>query len=301
MKRLLVTGARGFIGRNCLEPLARRGFDIHAVGRIDFPVPTGTTFHEFDVLDQNHRAELLEMIRPTHLLHAAWDLTVDDYMGSPHNYEWVAASLDLTYQFNRQGGRRAVYVGSCYEYRWGDEDLDERATPLEPRTHYGRAKASLYRLTRDLAEAAGFSMAWTRLFFLYGPHENPRRLVPSVITSLLAGQEAPTSHGMQLRDYMYSVDVGDAIAALLDSEVEGPVNVATGEPVRIADLVEVTAEICGSPELLRIGAIAGRPGEAPRVAGTTDRLRSEVGWNSYTPTREALEMTVEWWKQELAT
>lgn len=300
MKRVLVTGARGFIGRNCLEPLLERGFEVHTAGRSEFERPDGVDWHEGDVLDPVDRSRMLGTIQPTHLLHAAWDLTVHDYMASPINYRWVAASLDLTNEFAAGGGERVLFIGSCYEYEWGDADLDERSTPLRPRTQYGKAKAHLFRTTVDLAEATGLSMAWSRLFFLYGPYESRRRLVPSVITSLLSGREAPTSHGLQERDYMYSADVGSALASLLASNVDGGVNIGTGEAPRIVDLVTEVGEICGNPELLRIGAIEGRPGEAPRVAAATDRLRHEVGWADYTPRLEALERTVAWWQKELS-
>ena len=299
MKRVLVTGGRGFIGRNCVEPLLERGFEVHTVGQTDFERPNGVIWYQGDVLNPIDRSRMLDVVQPSHLLHAAWDLTVPDYMSSSINYRWVAASLDLTHEFAAGGGDRVLFIGSCYEYEWGDAALDERTTPLRPRTQYGKSKAHLFRTVTDLVEATDISMAWSRLFFLYGPHEGRRRLVPRVITSLLSGREAPTSHGLQERDYMYSVDVGSALASLLDSNVDGAVNIGTGEAPPIVDLVSEVAEICGEPNLLRIGAIEGRPGEAPRVAAATDRLRQEVGWNDYTPRREALERTVSWWRKEL--
>jgi len=300
MKRVLVTGARGFIARNCLAPLAKAGFEVHAVGRTPFDTGIDLTFHKADVLDPMARVHILETVRPTHLLHAAWNLETRDYMESAENYRWVGMSLDLTREFAEAGGRRALYTGTCYEYRWGSAVLDERKTPLGPRTQYGKAKAGLFRLTEDLADATGISIAWSRLFFLYGPYEGRRRLVPSVISSILSGREAPTTHGRQLRDYMYSIDVGRALVALLDSEVAGPVNIGTGTATSIAGLVSDAARLCGHPELLRVGALEARPGEVKRVVAATERLRSEVGWDDYTPMETGLAETVAWWRRELA-
>ena len=300
MKRVLVTGAAGFIGRNCLEPLAEAGFEVHVMGRSPFQSDVDPTFHQTDLLDASARLRLLQRVRPTHLLHAAWDLSVHDYMESAENYRWVATSLDLTREFAAVGGTRALYIGTCYEYDWETPVLNEETTPLRPRTQYGKAKAGLFKLTNNLAEATGISVAWSRLFFLYGPFENRRRLVPSVISSILSGQEALTSHGRQERDYMYSVDVGRALVALFDSEVTGAVNIGTGTAIPIVDLVSAAARLCGNPELLRVGAIEARPGEAARVVADTERLRSEVGWNDYTPMEQGLAETVEWWRKVLS-
>lgn len=73
MKRVLVTGASGFIGRNCLAPLEQREFEIHAVS--SRPVDHGdnnVTLHEANLLDRSQIAPLLAAVRPTHLLHLAW-------------------------------------------------------------------------------------------------------------------------------------------------------------------------------------------------------------------------------------
>jgi len=301
LKRVLVTGASGFVGRNCLAPLAATGFDVHVTGRTPFEADIDLTFHKADLLDPDSRVEVLRQVAPTHLLHGAWDLSGNDYMNSAENYRWVAASLDLTRNFAAVGGTRAMYVGTCYEYLWSNPVFSEKLTPLVPSTHYGKAKAGLFELTSGIGDALGISIAWSRLFFLYGPYESRRRLVPSVISSLLLEDEAPTTHGRQERDYMYSVDVGRALIALLDSEVTGPVNIGTGTAVSIAELVTVAAALSGHPELLRVGALEATRDEVALVVADIDRLQREVGWNDFTPMEQGLAETVDWWRKELGS
>jgi len=103
--------------------------------------------------------------------------------------------------------------------------VDNERDPCLPSTPYGRAKLEL---SRALA-ASHRDSAWGRIFFPFGPHEAPTRLVPSVIRALLKREAADCTHGAQVRDVLYVEDLGHAFATLLDSSLRGPVNVASGE------------------------------------------------------------------------
>ena len=99
-----------------------------------------------------------------------------------------------------------------------------------PCTPYAECKIALQQTLADVGRTQGLSTAWGRIFFQFGPHEHPERLVASVIISLLSGREAPCTHGRQIRSFLHVADVGAAFAALLDSELEGAVNIGSGEP-----------------------------------------------------------------------
>lgn len=265
-----------------LAPLAARGFEVQAPGR-----------HELDVLDSAATARFVEELRPTHLLHLAWYAEPGAFWESPENERWLTASIALLEAFTASGGARAVIAGTCAEYDWsGDGILSEQHTPLAPQTAYGKAKDALRGAAADL----DLSLAWGRIFFLYGPHEDERRLVASVTRALLAGTPARTTHGRQVRDFLHVADVGDAFAALVDSRVEGAVNVASGEGVAVADIVQRLAELAGRPDLLELGALEAASGEPPLLVADVGRLRDEVGWRPSRSLDEGLRDTVEWWR-----
>jgi nucleoside-diphosphate-sugar epimerase len=140
------------------------------------------------------------------------------------------------------------------------------------------------------------SFAWGRVFFCFGPHEPAGRLVPSVARALLAGSEAPVTHGRQLRDFLAVEQLGDAFAALLDCAVQGAVNVASGQPVALRELVELVARATGRPELVRFGAVDPRPGEPPELVADVARLADEVGWRPHEPLEAGVERAVAWWR-----
>jgi nucleoside-diphosphate-sugar epimerase len=294
VSRLLLTGATGFVGRHAMAPLVAAGHEVHAVTTREKPGDgDGVTWHRANLLSS---ADVVATVAPEVLLHLAWYVEPGRFWRAPENVRWVEASLALLRAFADSGGRRAVVAGTCAEYDWNVavERCDEQRTPLRPATLYGAAKHALHAVAARYAEQAGFSLAWGRIFFVYGPGEADGRLIPSVGRALLAGEAVPTTLGDQVRDFMHVQDVAAAFAALADSGVTGAVNVASGEPVTVREVVDTLAELAGRPDLPRPGALPDREGEPPRLVADVSRLRDEVGFAPRIGLLEGLEGTLKW-------
>jgi nucleoside-diphosphate-sugar epimerase len=297
MKTALVTGASGFIGSHCLAPLLDRGYEVHAVrSNGDAGSTAGVVWHRADLLDSTEVSALLEAVRPTHLLHLAWYMTPGRLHASLEDVHWTRGSLDLHRRFAELGGERAVTSGSSYEYDWRYGFCSERLTPLAPDTTYGICKKALSDLLDVLSQVSGLSNAWARIFFLYGPREHPDRLVASVIRSLLAAAPARCSHGEQIRDYLHVQDAADALVALLDSDLRGPVNIGSGTPVALKEIVAAIADKLERPDLVELGAIPARPNDAPLVVADVTRLGDELGWRPTIELDAGLDQTIDWWR-----
>src|SRR5262249_15055807 len=156
---------------------------------------------------------------------------------SPLNLQWVGASLELIQAFQRHGGRRLVAAGTCAEYGRSDAPCLEETTPLQPATLYGTCKHALQLMLAAFSNETGLSSAWGRMFFLFGPGEHSNRLVPSVIRALLEGRPALCSQGNQLRDFLPVEHAAEAFVALLDSDVTGAINIASGAAVSVKQIV----------------------------------------------------------------
>lgn len=294
-----MTGASGFIGRQCLHALREYGFESHALSsRLDDEMADGIVWHRANLLDPAELDRVVGEVEADLLLHLAWYATPGVFWTSLENYRWVAASLQLFRAFAEAGGRRIVAAGSCAEYDWSAGVCSEH-TPLDPQSPYGVCKAALHNMLESFARRVGISAAWGRVFFTFGPHENPSRLVAGITSALLRGSAAPCSEGTQARDFLHVSDIGDAFAALLASDVAGAVNIASGEAISVRDLVEMIAARTGGRELLRFGAVPLSPNEPPLIVADVSRLRDELKWAPRVSLIERIDGTIEWWRAVL--
>ena len=299
MKRVLVTGATGCVGRHVLPKLVERGFDVCGVrSRSVAPDIPGVRWLSADLLNDSEVRQVVQDSKPSHLLHLAWYIAPGKWASAPDNVLWVRASLNLLMAFKDFGGTRVVTAGSCLEYDWNYGYCSETRTPCSPHTVYGNCKHSLQLLTTAMAASAGFSSAWGRIFFLYGPHEHPDRLVASVIRSLLHAQPARTSHGNQVRDYLYVDDVAEVFARLLDSSVQGPINVGSGNAVTLRDIVLTVGDLLARRDLIQLGAIPAAATDMPLVVADISRLKAELGWTPEWDLTRGLSSTIDWWRTQ---
>ena len=149
-----------------------------------------------------------------------------------------------------------------------------------PSTFYGRTKVALYHALSGYCAGQDVALAWGRVFFVYGPGEHPSRLGASVVLSLLEGKEALCSHGMQLRDYCHVSDVGAGLAALAASNLTGAYNIASGEAVRVRDVIMGLAEAAGRTDLVRLGVRPAASHEPPLIVADMSKTRSaRLDWS----------------------
>ena len=297
MSRVLVTGATGFVGRGTLVPLLAAEHEVHALTTRAVPAwsPEGVVWHTADLLASG-AASLVGQLAPRQLLHFAWDAEPGRFWTSEDNVRWVEASLRLLRAFAAAGGERAVLAGTSAEYAWQREThCVEGITPLAPATLYGAAKHALHVIAEAHARQHDYTLAWGRIFFVFGPFEDVLRLGGSVASALAAGRTAETSAGEQVRDFLYAPELGEAFAALLGSDVTGAVNVASGRPVAMKELICALGKAAGRPELVALGARAANLLEPASLTADISRLRDEVGWTPTLSLTEAARETMAWW------
>ena len=293
--KVLVTGASGFIGRQCCIQLTALGYEVHATSSKTI-IDDSIHWHQVNLLDTNQCIKLIRKVQPTHLLHLAWYTEPGKYWTSTKNYHWVKASLTLFEEFVKVGGKRLVSAGSCAEYDFGFEKYTEGLTPLVPRTLYGVCKHALNSMLTSYASLTGLSFAWGRIFSIYGPHENSNRFFASVIQGLLKGETVKCKNGGLIRDYLHVNDVALAFIALLNSDIQGAVNIGSGLGNSLDDIARKIEKKINNYGLLKIINKPSSLMEPPVIIADTRRI-NDIGWNPSYDIDSGIENTIKWFEK----
>lgn len=296
--KILVTGASGYLGRQVCRHLVQAGHDVTGVARLrDDQIP-GMRWIEADLLQCNSAETLFQTQRFDRLIHLAWTVEHGKFWTDETNLDWAAASLLLVRAAHRAGIEHVTIAGTCFEYDWPEHaDCIEEVTPIASHTLYDTAKDATHRALAAFARQTGLTLAWVRLFHLYGQNEHPDRLIASVARALVAGLPAKTSSGQVVRDFMDVRDAGRAISTVSTLGCSGAINVASGQHVRLADLVRRMGILAERPDLINLGALPDRP-EPPRITADVSRLLT-CGFSPTYSLDLGLQQAIEYWRNNL--
>jgi len=292
--KVLLTGATGFVGARVARALVESGTEVVAVVRAGSNTRRLSSLSRVSIIEGDllHPGGMAEAIRAgaDACIHSAWYAEPGKYLSSPVNVDLAHATTHFAEALAGAGCRRFVGIGTCFEYDTDTGYLAE-ASPLGPRHTYSASKAATYLMLSQVLNGTGMQFAWARLFYLFGPDEHPNRLVPSVADALLRGDEARVTPGGQVRDFLHVDDVATALCTVAKSDVQGPVNIGSGEPVTVAAIVEKIGAIVGRADLIKLGARDYAPGDPMFVCANNALLRS-LGWTRRYSLDEGLKESV---------
>lgn len=278
--KIWVTGARGFIGQKVVAQAVLAGHQVSAIVRPG-PSPADAMFHAARLvdLDLDDRGEVTARVKseaPDVIIHLAWYAKPEDYLKSPENVDSLATTLAFAKAALGGGCRKMVGVGTCLEYANLPRPRGE-TDPLDPKSLYARAKRAAHLVLAELFKQQGARLVWARLFHMHGPGEHPARLIQAVAAALREGRPFALSPGEQVRDHLDVRDVASALVHLAITDVEGAINVCSGDPVTLREVVGTVGRVLGRPELLLFGQRPYLEGEVMNLAGASARL-SATGW-----------------------
>jgi len=301
MKRVVVTGASGFIGQHVLPFLVNAGFEVHALcQRGEFTEVDGVSWHKVDLMDYAAVDVVLHELQATHFLHLAWYTKLGKFWHAAENLQWVGCSLNFLKCFVEHGGERVVMAGSCAEYDWSTGHCFDQETVCNPATLYGVSKHALRQVAELYCKQNNVSFSWGRVFFLYGPGEFASRFVPTVINGILKHEKTPCSDGTQVRDFMHVEDVASAFSSLLASNLIGAVNIASGESYTLREIgEEIMCQMNGNG-LIDFGALPNREGEPEVLTADVKQLRDALGWSPVFTLEAGIADSIYWWKNKSA-
>lgn len=296
-KRVLVTGATGFIGWRLCESLVALGAQVYGLSR------TGRAkgiLYDWETV----AADLtdIEVVRvavanaqPQLIFHLAGLVTgrQDLNLVLPTLQNNLAGTVHLLLTVVEIGCERIVVVGSSEEPAAGDPN----DIPISP---YAAAKAAASMYARMFHKVYALPVVVARPFMTYGPRQEPAKLIPYTILSLLRGENSHLSSGKVIYDFIYLVDVvrGLLKASIQPDLVGHTVDLGTGQGTRVQDVVGRLVELSGSSARPLFGIMPDRLGERSRVADreATSRL---LGWEPAWSLSDGLRETIAWYRAGL--
>ena len=264
MTTIHLLGSEGFIGRS-LQREARE-LRLHCWSHSD-----SRPDHYFDLLDPSSWEALLEC-QPTHAILLSWP-GLPQYQKSFHITRNLPACIELIEKLVDAGLQRIVVAGTCYEYGMQNGPLKEDLN-TDPVNCYAIAKDSLRRVIESNYSKNNLQWCWARIFYPYGPGQNPTSLLPSLASSIDNGDsEFPMSSGRQIRDFVPVVQVAKILFQLMtDESAHGIYNCGSGIPISLRELLEERIKAARSKIVLRPNSYSDREDEPLAFWADTNKI-----------------------------
>ncbi len=304
MPRIFLTGGSGFIGSHLARKALAAGHEVavlvrpgESLWRIEDLAEKLVVFRG-NLEDAKSFREELVKYKPQVCVHLAWYTQPSGYVQHLRNVSCLVQSLKLLEELSRSRCERVVMVGTCAEYAV-TSDMAQEDGPTWPDTLYGACKLALSHVARELAATMGIGFAWGRVFYLYGPFEDSRRAVPTLIKTLAEGMPFAATNGQQVRDYLHVEDVAKALLMLAETHAQGVFNICSAKPITMRRLMENIGSIMGCKELIRFGQLSASGWNPPFICGDNRRLLG-LGWRPEYTLECGLTQTVRWWQSRFS-
>jgi GDP-L-fucose synthase len=300
---ILITGGSGFLGRQVLAVLNERGYR-----HVEAP-----THAAYDLTHADQVAACLRDLHPDAIIHLAavvGGIGANRARPGEFFYQNLIMGAGLMEQARLAGVQKFVAIGTICAYPKFTpvpfrEDELWSGYPEETNAPYGLAKKMLLVQAQAYRQQYGFDAIYLLPTNLYGPGDNFDPLTSHVIPALIrkcleaidAGESSMTvwGTGQPTREFLYVRDCAEGIVdAMQRYDGPEPVNLGSGEELRIADLARVIAEVCGFQGDIRFDP--SQPDGQPRRKLDTSRAQAAFGWHSTTSFREGLQATVDWYR-----
>ncbi len=293
-RKILVTGASGFIGSHLCRRLLQMGNEVVGISRKEQKKnDTCSLWMKLDLKDSKAVMQGLESVKPDMIFHLASHVVGarDLERVVPTFEDNLASSVNILRAAAHVGCQKLVLTGSLEEPEIGDRF----AVPSSP---YAAAKFAASAYGRMFHALYGTPVTIARLFMVYGPGQSDlSKLIPYVILSLLRGEVPKLSSGHRLVDWIFVKDVIDGFLAIANaSNIDGhTIDLGSGRASSIQDIVQRIFSLMSAEVQPSFGSIPDRPMEQVRLADIAD-TKVKTGWEASTSLEVGLQRTIDWYR-----
>jgi nucleoside-diphosphate-sugar epimerase len=306
MKRVLLTGGTGFVGANLARRLLRDGHELHLLVRPGYQpwrieeIRAEVQLHERHLHEVEAVFRLVSQIRPEWVFHLAahgaysWQTDWEQMVQTN-----IQGTMSLLSACLKTGFEAFVNTGSSSEYGFKDHAPAE-SEPIEPNSPYAVTKAAATMFCRQAAQSQHAHVPTLRLYSVFGPYEDPGRLLPVLIMRGLSGEWPPLADPEVARDFVYVDDVVEAclLAATRRTPEWGPIyNVGTGVQTTLREAVAAARQVMGITAEPVWNDMPNRRWDAKVWVSDNRKLREQLGWQPRRTFAEGLRLMRDWFRQ----
>jgi nucleoside-diphosphate-sugar epimerase len=308
-RRALVTGAAGFIGAGLTRRLLADGHHVELLLRADSDawrldgVRDELVVHEADLRDREAVRAIVDAAGAEWVFHLAahgaysWQTDTEGIFQSN-----TLGTLNLVESCVERGFDALVHAGTSSEYGLKDHAPSEDEAP-EPNSSYAVAKVAATLLCRQLADQHGLHLSTLRLYSVYGPWEDPRRLMPTLVARAMRGELPPLVDPETARDFVHLDDVLDAFRLAAERQIPGSsciYNVGSGRQTTLRELVAIACEVLDVSATPEWGTHAARAWDASVWVADAAKVNRELGWKAERDLKSGLTELANWLKEHPA-
>lgn len=278
MKKILVTGANGYIGRHVVSKLCDLGHEVIALDFSNSGIDDRARFMEHDILSDSENPDLFSLLdKPEIIVHMAWR------DGFVHNSASHMKYLPQHYAFIKNmvdnGVSSISIMGTMHEIGYYEGAIDER-TPCNPLSLYGIAKNALRQAALAYVEGKNTKIKWLRAYYILGDDARNKSIFNKILQAAHDGKKTfPLTTGVNKYDFIDVDLLAEYIAkASVQNEVNGIINVCSGKPVSLKDKVEEFIKTKGLNILPEYGVYPSRKYDSPAIWGDASKINSILNY-----------------------
>lgn len=307
-RKVLVTGAGGFIGSHLAEELVRQGAEVTAfvhyngAGRWgwldDSPLASEMRIHAGDIADNESVKEAVQ--GQDTLFHLAALIAIPYSYSAPRSYVRtnVEGTLNVLQAAREAGTRRVIHTSTSETYGTAITVPIAETHPLQGQSPYSASKIGADMMAESYQRSFGVPVVTVRPFNTFGPRQSARAVIPTIISQLCNGPEVKLGSLTPTRDLNYVANTveGFLAAAGPDEAVGEVVNLGSNREISIGDLAALIAETMGKPIQIVTDGLRVRPGnsEVERLLADSSKAKRLLGWEPRVSLEEGLAQTIEW-------
>jgi dTDP-glucose 4,6-dehydratase len=312
-RRVLVTGAGGFIGSHLVERLVDLGAHVHALVEYDSlgswgwldrsPARDGVAVFAGDVRDRDTLAAPLAGVEVVY--HLAALIAIPYSYDAPESYVRtnVVGTLNVLRAARDAGARLVVHTSTSEVYGTARSIPIDEEHPLQGQSPYAASKIGADKMAEAFHLSFGLPVATLRPFNTYGPRQSARAVIPTIITQLLAGERLSLGNLTPTRDFTFVGDTVDAFVRVADcpAAVGRVVNVGSGREIAVGQLADRIGRVLDRRPLVEQSAERVRPqgSEVERLRASAELARALFDWEPRTSLDEGLAATAAWVREHL--